>query len=38
MNVCSMTSFLPLPGYATYCASKYGLRAFHQQRRHRGAR
>ncbi|MDX2834430.1 SDR family NAD(P)-dependent oxidoreductase [Streptomyces scabiei] len=29
VNVCSMTSFLPLPGYATYCASKYGLRAFH---------
>ncbi|MDW8804159.1 SDR family NAD(P)-dependent oxidoreductase [Streptomyces scabiei] len=29
INVCSMTSFLPLPGYATYCASKYGLRAFH---------
>ncbi|MDO0929561.1 SDR family NAD(P)-dependent oxidoreductase [Streptomyces sp. TG1A-8] len=29
INVCSMTSFLPLPGYATYCATKYGLRAFH---------
>ncbi|MFC4464233.1 SDR family NAD(P)-dependent oxidoreductase [Streptomyces xiangluensis] len=29
INVCSMTSFLPLPGYATYCGSKYGLRAFH---------
>ncbi|MFF3963915.1 SDR family NAD(P)-dependent oxidoreductase [Streptomyces griseorubiginosus] len=29
INVCSMTAFLPLPGYATYCASKYGLRAFH---------
>ncbi|KUO09732.1 SDR family NAD(P)-dependent oxidoreductase [Streptomyces sp. DSM 15324] len=29
INICSMTSFLPLPGYATYCASKYGLRAFH---------
>ncbi|WP_033415645.1 SDR family oxidoreductase [Streptomyces canus] len=29
INVCSMTSFLPLPGYATYCASKFGLRAFH---------
>ena len=29
INVCSMTSFLPLPGYATYCGTKYGLRAFH---------
>jgi short-subunit dehydrogenase len=29
ISVCSMTSFLPLPGYATYCGSKYGLRAFH---------
>jgi short-subunit dehydrogenase len=29
ITVCSMTSFLPLPGYATYGASKYGLRAFH---------
>ncbi|NGO47368.1 SDR family NAD(P)-dependent oxidoreductase [Streptomyces ureilyticus] len=29
INVCSMTAFLPLPGYATYCATKYGLRAFH---------
>ncbi|MPY55964.1 SDR family NAD(P)-dependent oxidoreductase [Streptomyces spongiae] len=29
ITVCSMTSFLPLPGYATYCGTKYGLRAFH---------
>jgi len=29
INVCSMTSFLPLPGYATYGATKHGLRAFH---------
>ncbi|WP_328767118.1 SDR family NAD(P)-dependent oxidoreductase [Streptomyces sp. NBC_00286] len=29
INVCSMTAFLPLPGYATYCGTKYGLRAFH---------
>ncbi|GAQ51399.1 SDR family oxidoreductase [Streptomyces acidiscabies] len=29
INVCSMTSFLPLPGYATYCGTKHGLRAFH---------
>jgi NAD(P)-dependent dehydrogenase (short-subunit alcohol dehydrogenase family) len=29
ITVCSMTSFLPLPGYATYCGSKHGLRAFH---------
>ncbi|TXS49816.1 SDR family NAD(P)-dependent oxidoreductase [Streptomyces sp. uw30] len=29
VNVCSMTSFLPLPGYATYCGTKHGLRAFH---------
>lgn len=29
INVCSMTSFLPLPGYATYGGTKHGLRAFH---------
>lgn len=29
ITVCSMTAFLPLPGYATYCGSKYGMRAFH---------
>ncbi|MER5791400.1 SDR family NAD(P)-dependent oxidoreductase [Streptomyces sp. NPDC001980] len=29
INVCSMTSFLPLPGYATYCGTKHALRAFH---------
>jgi len=29
ITVCSMTSFLPLPGYATYGATKHGLRAFH---------
>ncbi|MEV6485745.1 SDR family NAD(P)-dependent oxidoreductase [Streptomyces sp. NPDC051576] len=29
INVCSMTAFLPLPGYATYCGTKYGVRAFH---------
>jgi len=29
INVCSMTSFLPLPGYSTYGATKHGLRAFH---------
>ncbi|WP_107467748.1 SDR family NAD(P)-dependent oxidoreductase [Streptomyces sp. MA5143a] len=29
ITVCSMTAFLPLPGYATYCGSKHGLRAFH---------
>lgn len=29
INVCSMTSFLPLPGYSTYGGSKYAMRAFH---------
>jgi NADP-dependent 3-hydroxy acid dehydrogenase YdfG len=29
ITVCSMTSFLPLPGYATYAAAKHGVRAFH---------
>jgi len=29
INVCSMTSFLPLPGYATYGGTKHALRAFH---------
>ncbi|WP_079053817.1 SDR family NAD(P)-dependent oxidoreductase [Streptomyces graminilatus] len=29
VTVCSMTSFLPLPGYTTYGATKHGLRAFH---------
>jgi NAD(P)-dependent dehydrogenase (short-subunit alcohol dehydrogenase family) len=29
ITVCSMTSFLPLPGYATYGATKHALRAFH---------
>ncbi|MFJ6086809.1 SDR family NAD(P)-dependent oxidoreductase [Streptomyces sp. NPDC092369] len=29
VTVCSMTSFLPLPGYATYGGTKHGLRAFH---------
>jgi NAD(P)-dependent dehydrogenase (short-subunit alcohol dehydrogenase family) len=29
INVCSMTSFLPLPGYSSYGASKHALRAFH---------
>ena len=29
VNVCSMTSFLPLSGYATYGATKHGIRAFH---------
>ena len=29
INVCSMTSFLPLSGYATYAATKHGMRAFH---------
>lgn len=29
INVCSMTSFLPLPGYATYGAAKHAIRAFH---------
>ncbi|MCX4978035.1 SDR family oxidoreductase [Streptomyces sp. NBC_00620] len=29
INVCSMTSFLPLPGYSTYGASKYAMRGFH---------
>ncbi|MFI6095024.1 SDR family NAD(P)-dependent oxidoreductase [Lentzea sp. NPDC051213] len=29
VTVCSMTAFLPLPGYATYSGTKHGLRAFH---------
>jgi NAD(P)-dependent dehydrogenase (short-subunit alcohol dehydrogenase family) len=29
VTVCSMTSFLPFPGIATYGASKHALRAFH---------
>jgi short-subunit dehydrogenase len=29
INVCSMSSFLPLPGYTTYGATKHALRAFH---------
>lgn len=29
VTVCSMSSFLPLPGYTTYGATKHGLRAFH---------
>jgi NAD(P)-dependent dehydrogenase (short-subunit alcohol dehydrogenase family) len=29
VTVCSMTSFLPLPGYATYAGTKHALRAFH---------
>jgi NAD(P)-dependent dehydrogenase (short-subunit alcohol dehydrogenase family) len=29
ITVCSMTSFLPLPGYATYAGTKHALRAFH---------
>ncbi|MGW7544788.1 SDR family NAD(P)-dependent oxidoreductase [Streptomyces sp. NPDC054770] len=29
ITVCSMTSFLPLPGYATYGGTKHALRAFH---------
>jgi NAD(P)-dependent dehydrogenase (short-subunit alcohol dehydrogenase family) len=29
VNVCSMTSFLPLTGYSTYGATKHGMRAFH---------
>ena len=29
VDVCSMTSFLPLTGYATYAATKHGMRAFH---------
>jgi len=29
INVGSMTSFLPLSGYATYAGTKHGMRAFH---------
>ncbi|MER5447077.1 SDR family NAD(P)-dependent oxidoreductase [Streptomyces sp. NPDC002764] len=29
VTICSMTSFLALPGYATYGGTKHGLRAFH---------
>ena len=29
VTVCSMASFLPLPGLASYAASKHALRAFH---------
>lgn len=28
-TICSMTSFLPLPGFSTYAASKHAVRAFH---------
>lgn len=29
VTICSMSSFLPLPGYATYAGTKHALRAFH---------
>jgi NAD(P)-dependent dehydrogenase (short-subunit alcohol dehydrogenase family) len=29
LNVCSMTAFMPLTGYATYGATKHALRVFH---------
>jgi short-subunit dehydrogenase len=29
VNVCSMTSFVPLTGYSTYGATKHAMRAFH---------
>jgi short-subunit dehydrogenase len=29
VNICSMTSFLPLAGYATYGGTKHAMRAFH---------
>jgi len=29
ITVCSMTSFLPLSGYATYSGTKHAIRAFH---------
>jgi short-subunit dehydrogenase len=29
INICSMTSFLPLSGYATYSGTKHAIRAFH---------
>ncbi|MDX3672289.1 SDR family NAD(P)-dependent oxidoreductase [Streptomyces europaeiscabiei] len=29
VTICSMSSFLALPGYATYGGTKHGLRAFH---------
>jgi short-subunit dehydrogenase len=29
INVCSMTSFMPLSGYATYGGTKHAIRAFH---------
>ncbi|KUN82735.1 SDR family NAD(P)-dependent oxidoreductase [Streptomyces griseoruber] len=29
VTICSMSSFLPLPGYAPYGGTKHGLRAFH---------
>lgn len=29
INVCSMSSFLPLTGYATYGATKHAMRGFH---------
>jgi short-subunit dehydrogenase len=29
VDVCSMTSFLPLTGYATYGGTKHAMRAFH---------
>jgi short-subunit dehydrogenase len=40
VTVCSMTSFLPFPGLASYGASKHALRAFHHgvalEERHSG--
>lgn len=29
LNICSMTAFMPLTGYATYGATKHALRVFH---------
>ncbi|MHA3021630.1 SDR family oxidoreductase [Mycobacterium sp. BMJ-28] len=29
INVCSMTSFMPMSGYATYGATKHAMRSFH---------
>ena len=29
ITVCSMSSFLPMPGYAVYAGTKHALRAFH---------
>ncbi len=36
ITVCSMSAFLPLPGYTTYGATKHGLRAFHSAAMERG--